>query len=154
MTTHLSLFWDDWIERFKENSDKYIKPNDKGVESIVDELDLSETGMPVENAEKTWRWIYKNIRYKLSKKWKTPSETLESGIGDCEDVTFLFASVMANLEMEDNYIKVGELIRKNDGVELHTWNELDGKLVDATGSPDGMEGFKYKEIESFRIEVL
>lgn len=146
-----SAFWNQWADRFNENYPKYVTPNNKKVVEAVEELPVDIYSSDKEKVIAVWRGIRDRVDYKLSKKWKTPEETLEDGIGDCEDVTFLATSMFLRLDLTSE-IRVGDLIDKEDGSrELHTWNVSNGIRLDATGDPEDTKKFNYKIVKSFKF---
>ena len=98
-----------------------------------------------------WRWVIQNTQYKISKEWKEPEETISTGVGDCEDVTFLIASMLASLGVNRTKVVAGYLIKPNSEPEPHTWNEVDGMVVDATGSPEEVIHLKYDREFAYTI---
>lgn len=58
--------------------------------------------------------------------WKTPKETLETGSGDCEDLSFLLASLLWSNDIE-SLIVVGTF-----NGEGHMWVEVDDKIYETT----------------------
>lgn len=145
-------FWDDWNERFESNANKYIKPDDKMVESVANSIDLEGASSEYEIAVEAWDFVDKNVDYRLSKKWKTPRETLTSGIGDCEDRVFLLGSILPNLGVEQFEVVVGEAVVGNEG-EFHNWMRVNGKVVDPTTPVGTTDEIGYVEENSFTINT-
>ena len=145
-------FWKTWKDRFEDERSLFITPNNPSVSQAADRasrrgLSRKETAMDV------WEYIYDNVDYILSKRWKTPAETLRERTGDCEDVTFLAASMLVSLGIDDFTIEIGELIYPDGRVELHTWVEVDDLVVDPTGSPRKNPVLKYRSVQSYRINA-
>lgn len=80
-----------------------------------------------------WQFVADNICYvderRLPKAkgatdiWQFPAETLATGSGDCEDCSFLLASLMiASGIPEDNIrVVIGQLIRAGQPTQAHAW---------------------------------
>lgn len=79
--------------------EKYLEPYNQDIKklanTIVDENDTSD-----EKMYKIEQWVHDNIPYKFDMEnygtdeyWATPSETLRTGSGDCEDGAFLIHSL-------------------------------------------------------------
>jgi transglutaminase-like putative cysteine protease len=99
-------------------------------------------------------YIQSNIRYAedtgdVSEYWQLPSETLARGTGDCEDVAFLFASLMAAQRYPVRVI-VGTL----DGVG-HAWPEIkiNGNWVPIEPLAVQNVSYIFKNPEKYRKEV-
>lgn len=147
----LQRFWSGWIERFESNSDKYITPNHPLVLDEVDKVgDI--VGGDEEKALELWIHILENIQYRLSKKWKTPAETLTSGIGDCEDMDFLLLSMFPHYGITDGELVIGSLETWNGRKGLHTWVEIDGGVVDPTGDPVEVDAVNYSAVKRFSMD--
>lgn len=147
----IAVFWDNWLDRFDRETDKFITPNNEVVVKAVDSLDVTKNSSKMDKVEAVWNYVFDNVEYKLSKKWKTPEETIDSGIGDCEDVTFLTSSMLLRLGV-NNFMCTGDLVDKEDGSkELHTWNRVGDVLIDTTGAPEDMDGLKYSRVECVKL---
>jgi len=85
------ILWPYWTERFEDESGKFITPNNSLVQSAVSESGARSETTPAPKAMACWLWVNDNVQYDLSKRWKTPEQTITEGLGDCEDVTFLLA---------------------------------------------------------------
>lgn len=147
----LDRFWSGWIERFEGDVDTYITPTHPAVVREVDEVgDL--VGDDYDKAKELWLHVRNSIRYSLSKKWKTPAETLSSGVGDCEDLDFLLLSMFPHYGITDGELVIGSLRTQSDRIGLHTWIEIDSRIIDPTGHPRDVDGVAYKEVERFNIQ--
>lgn len=144
------VFWADWMEKFNNNTHKYITPSNGLVVKESEKVKQSVLMGDIEKAMKASDIVFENIEYKLSERWKTPKETLEEAAGDCEDVTFLLASMLPNLGIEESKIQVGRL-ETEGGHELHTWNMVDGKVIDGTGMSTMVDNTKYKPVNTWLI---
>lgn len=143
--------WPDWEERFSDEYNDYITPNNPTVVRAVNESDALQRNTPQGMAESCWQWVITNTEYKISKEWKTPEETINSGVGDCEDVTFLIASMVASLGVSGSKVVAGYLTKPNGEPEPHTWNVVDGMIVDATGSPSDVQNIRYDREFAYTI---
>jgi transglutaminase-like putative cysteine protease len=150
---HELTFWPEWEQRFEAEYDQYITPQNMMVKRAVVKSDAGSVNSDKEQAKKCWQWVADNIKYKLSEKWKTPEETIFSATGDCEDVTFLIASMLARLGIDNSRIVVGYLEKEGYKPELHTWNEVNGMVIDATGEPQDIPNLEYDKEFSFTVAV-
>lgn len=143
-------FWVDWFERFEEEHEQYITPKNKAVGQELRKVKTPKWGETV--SKRIWLRVYDTIEYRLSREWKTPEETIEEGVGDCEDVTFLIASMAAAAGISDNYVQAGYLIFPDGQSELHTWNLIGGKVMDGTGKPSTVRKLRYQPVRTYRVE--
>lgn len=77
-------------------------------------------------------FVHSEVKYKSERGdfWQMPVETLEKGVGDCEDSSLLLASLLlCYLPSEDVYVVAGDW--KGDG---HCWVLADWHLVESTRS--------------------
>jgi hypothetical protein len=81
----------------------FITANDSLIKSMAQqmktmgneaELDKNEMGQMVLNFVQSIPYQYDNITYNVQDYWVFPLETLYHGKGDCEDKSFLYASIM------------------------------------------------------------
>ncbi|MBI5539675.1 MAG: transglutaminase domain-containing protein [Bacteroidia bacterium] len=100
----------------------YITPSNKDVIAIVHQL----SGNQIESC---FNYVSLNIEYVIDKQqygfdeyWAFPEETISRRMGDCEDTSFLLASLLLASGINQNYIRVviGFLHRKG-----HAWVEVD-----------------------------
>jgi len=144
-------FWIEWEDKFEDDSNSYITPQHPEVG------EAASVAMPVAGstdeqvARAAWRYVYENVDYVLSEEWKTPAQTLREGTGDCEDVTFLIASMLPNMGIDRSSIVIGNLVFPNGKEELHTWNEVNGTVIDATGSQESSELSEYNPETTYKI---
>lgn len=143
-------FWEEWTGRIKRQSGKFITPANPLVREHSRKIDTGTGERRDERAVRVWEHVASTIEYKLSKEWKTPGQTLKEGVGDCEDVTFLVASMLPNVGVDESVIKLGE-IDKGGEVEAHTWNVVGGKIIDATAMPGENRGIEYIEKGSIKL---
>jgi len=143
-------FWDTWMARFEQNRGAYITPDNREVISAARAATKSG-GTDKDQGMAAWSYIHSRVKYVLSREWKTPAQTLREGTGDCEDVTFLAASMLLNMSVSDPQVAVGTLIYPNGDNELHTWVKVDGLVVDPTGSPDRSPEVTYKPVKTYTI---
>jgi len=148
-----SRFYDEWKARFEDNWQKYIRPESRRVRRwsrrVENMCQACDTGRPID----AWDYVYENVEYRLSKKWKTPNETIRSGIGDCEDVTFLLASIFPAMGVDTHQIVLGEIIFPDGKSEFHTWNEYQGMVIDATGTPESTDMIQYIPEQKWEISL-
>lgn len=141
--------WDSWVERFERYNPKVITPNNSMV--VSESRRIRPGSDDVDRALNAWDHVMSRIEYGLSPGWKTPQETLKYREADCEDFTFLLASLFPNLGIKESKVVVGELISPTGKSEFHTWNVVAGRVIDATGTQKDVEKLQYKEAESWRI---
>lgn len=153
MSANEKEFWDWWVKRFIDEHEQYITPDNHLVKQWTSGAKLDRESNPEHKALKAWDYVHERIDYKLSRKWKTPEETIQDSEGDCEDVTFLIASMLASDGVEKTQIGLGELVYPDQKKQLHTWNVVNDTVIDATGVPDGINTFKYDE-KVDRINVV
>lgn len=147
----LEQFWDNWVERFNEHTERYVRVNNEYVLNEVSKLDINDSDTTFDKARKAWLHVYKNYSYRLSRDWKTPPETINDGEGDCEDFTFLLASMFPNVGITESFIIVGNLYYGDGTMELHTWNEVAGQTIDGTGPPDVVRQLRYDEVKRWKV---
>lgn len=146
-----SEFWDSWGDRFTRESDEYITPYHPAVIEAVGNVEFSDCCMDWIRTVDMWEWVKGNINYKLSREWKEPAQTLSEGVGDCEDLDFLLASMMLNDGVQDFELVIGYIIHKDGREEEHTWLRMNDMVIEPTTLPERMNGLKYKEVKSFLI---
>jgi hypothetical protein len=152
-STVMGFFWRGWIDRFEDNRRKYITPDEKIVVEESKKIKRKPGEDDKDVARKVWIHILQTVDYKLSKKWKTPRETLTSGVGDCEDMDFLAISMMNNLGVDDINLAVGNLTTPRGEGGLHTWVVVDEMVVDPTGTPEDVKKAVYKPHHRFDIQI-
>lgn len=145
------IFWDDWEERLADEADKFVTPNDPVVVEEANKIDINGARTERDVALDTWRHVARRIDYELSKEWKEPRQTLQEGVADCEDLTFLIASLLPNLGVEKSFMHAGDLIFEDGDEQKHSWNVVGGMIVDATGMPEDIVGLKYRPLLKFRV---
>jgi len=143
-------FWKGWKDRFRDERDRFITPTNPAViEASAQAQQGASTDKEV--ALNAWKYIYDNTEYILGKEWKTPQQTLREKTGDCEDVTFLIASMLKYMGVNNVKIGIGELIFPDGEVELHTWVEVKEKVIDATGEPSLAAEVTYKPVKKYAV---
>jgi len=139
------ILWPYWTERFEDESGKFITPNNSLVQSAVSESGARSETTPAPKAMACWLWVNDNVQYDLSKRWKTPEQTITEGLGDCEDVTFLLASMFAHAGINKSQVVIGYLDKPQSPPLAHTWNRVNDTLIDGTGSPETVANLTYQE---------
>ncbi len=147
-----SRFYDEWAERFETEWRSYIRPSDPKVEKWSGIAVRGDKMSDEEKAERVWMYVYNNVEYDLSEKWKSPRETINSRKGDCEDVTFLIASMLPNVGVEKSYVVLGSL-KINGEKEYHTWNKVGDMVIDGTGGKDAVKSQTYTPEKKWEILV-
>jgi hypothetical protein len=133
---------------------QFVQPDTPGVVAIA----RSFSSLPKDKfIEAAWGWVVNNIKYppgnletadrhyleaftgKARRRyvtfdyWSFPAETLTTGYGDCEDVSFLLASILRSRLSEDEvFVTIGTF--RDFG---HAWVTLgDGLVLEATSTPE------------------
>lgn len=146
-----SRFYQGWEERFEDETETFITPTNSKVVEISETALMSGFEGQMTSARDAWQWVYTNIDYKLSKEWKTPEQTIREGIGDCEDVTFLIASMLPNMGVDESVVVLGELMFPDGRGQFHTWNEVGDMVIDGTGSMDKVKTLNYVPHKRYKI---
>lgn len=112
----------------------FVQVNDAILKIVVKDNSLNKGSLD-DIAYKCEQWVLNNIKYesdeviaKQPEFWQKPTETLQRGMGDCEDQAYLVASLMLNTEkMPTDRVRVvaGEV--KEGG---HAWVEYRRKKDD------------------------
>lgn len=145
------IFWDRWSDKFTYNANDYISPNNKAVDDAVEDAGVCDSCPKDKKVDDVWEYVNETIRYKLTKEWKVPEQTLNEGGGDCEDMSFLASSMLLNIGIDGFDFVIGDLIGVGDGVEKHTWLEVDGRIVDPTAPMGGNGNLEYRAEKKFTI---
>lgn len=146
-------FWSDWVDKFKTQADSLITPNNSYVQNHASKVSITPAMDSPQKVTQIWHYIAEEIRYKLSKEWKTPEETLTSRIGDCEDVDFLFISMLPHHGITTCNLQIGYLTYPDKSREAHTWVKHNGRIIDPTAFPQELDGNRYKPQRSIQINV-
>lgn len=137
-------FWDNWEDKFVREVDRLVTPQDRCVMEIANSIGFGGLGSMRTDVEKGWSWIYENIDYELSKEWKSPSVTISEGVGDCEDMDFLFLSMVPWMGATEADLVIGNFI-DDDQQGAHTWVEVNGRVVDPTTNTLSVNPKNYNE---------
>lgn len=141
-----------WANEFDNNYHRVITPDAPAVLEAAEEIDNSQR--PVKVVVDVWEWVTENINYVLTDSWRSPQEVIESGKGDCEDVSFTILSICLALDIEYMYVVLGRLKYPNKSrpPENHVWLEYDGYIIDGTVNPDSItNASRYVEIDTYKI---
>lgn len=145
-------FWDNWESKFNLNGKRYLDPDEQKVRHTVEHLNIAENRSDIEVARDISDWISSNHKYELTKRWRKPEDTLEEGVGDCEDYTFLLASILPHFGIKKFDIVAGDA-RYSGNSEFHVWMELDGEVIDPTASSLQSETVQYIPELTFNIDM-
>ena len=92
----------------------FIVLNDELVKNVIKKYKLDQGRTPDDIAWNIQKWVVKFLSYKYDEDsdqcpefWQFPFETLQSGVGDCEDGAILITSLLANAGIPDFRCKVG-----------------------------------------------
>lgn len=111
----------------------WITPNNYEVVTIAERFKSSNRELTVYNLYSFVTSL--NYIVDLDDFWQKPEETLNRGGGDCEDLSFLLASLMASSDVKGVYIAMGVsresvmIARIGSG---HMWVEYRGKAYETT----------------------
>jgi len=89
--------------------EKDFEPILKDVTSYID-VRIFMVTRNIQTVDDYAQWLIKNMRYQKDADrdiWSNPSETLQRGFGDCEDLAFLTAEVLKILGHQPRVIAVG-----------------------------------------------
>lgn len=153
---------------------QFVTPNAPGVARVEAQLPAGER----EFVAAAWRWVAENIRYpegppdvedehyfaafrgrtrrryRVYDYWSFPAETLATGVGDCEDASFLLASILRR-RLPDTRVFVTVGLFDNYG---HAWVTVDGLVLETTpGLPSyvaAREQFPYAAFFRFNDTVV
>jgi len=145
-------FWDKWEDKFMGNFNDYITPSEPAVKAAIRNAGVCSKCDREQKVTDVWEYVYESVDYELTKEWKTPKETLDSGTGDCEDVCFLAASMLIQSEVSGFDFVIGEMNGTGDK-EKHTWLDVDGRIVDPTNGVGENENMEYTPEKRFTIKV-
>lgn len=144
--------WDDWREKFTSDFREYITPCDDAVVEASKSLNVSKTSTDGVKAIAVWEFIDSSLDYELSKVWKSPSESLSSGVADCEDRVFLACSMLPNIGVDKFDIVIG-MAGYGGRSGPHAWMEVNGKVVDPTTNRQTSRIVEYNEEDRFTVKV-
>ena len=116
----------------------FLTPNEPAVQSVATKLKSGAISncfyavAPITETEckvhETLGYVHANITYTSDKKkhglseyWSFPKETLESGEGDCEDISFTIASILLALNLPSDRVRVALGVKDFIG---HAWCEV------------------------------
>ncbi|PKK85731.1 MAG: hypothetical protein CVT48_04170 [Thermoplasmata archaeon HGW-Thermoplasmata-1] len=107
-----------------------IMSDDSGIRSIAEGIRdavVDETGSAgaMDVAAALFRWLKQNTDYKLSSQGnaKQATETLSDRKGDCDDLTFLYISLLRSVSIPARFA-VGYLVQGQNVAEAHAWAEV------------------------------
>ena len=143
-------FWTYWSDRFLSGHHTYITPRDPAVIDATTDA-TTNTSSAYNTGLSVWDWVAQHTTYTLSKDWKQPAQTITEGKADCEDVTFLIASMMLAAGYQDTDIAIGYLVYPDGTAELHTWNTIAQEPVDGTGTPGNIDQYTYDTVATFTL---
>jgi len=145
-----SYFWDNWESKMMVNYRKYIAPDSQAVTELANSLNILENQTHAGIAGDISDWIANNYDYKLEKRWRRPEETIQDQMGDCEDYTFLLASLLPHFGVDEFTIVAGEAITGSKS-ELHVWLEIDGDVTDPTA--DALQAQSVSYMDELRFDI-
>lgn len=147
-----SIFWSKWINKFEDSDGKYITPGEEMVVHEARSISFDESNGKEDIARTVWSHVHKEIKYNLSKEWKPPAQTLVERVGDCEDMVFLMISIFPNVGIENPKMVIGSMERPDGRGGFHVWVEVDGIVMDPTGTPESIEDIEYSPRTKFGIQ--
>lgn len=118
----------EFAEKLKGKMKAYLKPSpfidsrSKQIRGIGEEILAETKDLPAwDQVEAIYSWVRENVRYKFDKLPHTCAEALESGHGDCEELSALFIAICRSRGIPARAV----------WVPGHTYPEF--YLADATG---------------------
>lgn len=145
-------FWYEWETKFTRMSDAYINPNHPLVVEEAERLDIDKNQSDVAIAKELWKYIQNEYKYKLTKKWNRPEESIRIKIGDCEDYCFLLGSLLPHFGVNEFSIVTGSAITENAS-EFHVWMIVGDEVIDPTAPVDMQREIEYQTELRFDIKV-
>lgn len=111
---------------------RFLKPGDRAIELKAREIEyrLRQAGEDNELNRITEafnfvsieiEYVYDEVQFGFTDYWQLPSETLRSKKGDCEDTSFLLASLLLALRINQKRVRVVLGRFREDG---HAWVEV------------------------------
>lgn len=110
----------------------FSEPDNEVIRRCLQEINLPEARVPGSfdlRAWKIWKYVAESISYVVDKNaegindfWQFPEETLMLRKGDCEDASFLLATLLLASGISDHCVRValGKVVSP-DGVIGHAW---------------------------------
>ena len=145
-------FWIEWERKFLGSSgNPWIVPGNPSVKNAAKRAVKPSSVTESEMVDDVWRWVDKNIKYKLTKEWQRPPELLITKVGDCEDMSFLIASMLHSLGVEESKLLTGYVVRPSGKKMPHVWNEVNGEFIDGTVPHDNTRGIVYEVMDEYEI---
>ena len=71
----------------------YIESKDKRIKEIAAQIDAGDSATAWEQVEAIYKWVRENIRYEFDTQIHSCIDALESGHGDCEELSSLFIAI-------------------------------------------------------------
>ena len=71
----------------------YIESNNKHVKQIAASIELDQSVPAWDQVETIYRWVRENIEYKFDTKIHSCMHALETGLGDCEELSSVFIAI-------------------------------------------------------------
>jgi len=120
---------------FHQVDDVKVKPRDDTVYSVKDfirPMDVLDIANLCDDTNGTWDLVCSSISYveDPTEHWQFPLETWDKKEGDCEDTSFLLASILRN-NLEDAYVCAG-LFKSRGQSWGHAWVAYDGYIFETT----------------------
>lgn len=140
---------DRWTQKFESDYQDYITPQSGSVRRTSNIIRKKIDG--IDERQVINAWVYDHIVYVGSNRWRKPESTLSNRRGDCEDVTFLIASMLPHFGYGRSKIEIGRLKMRSGEDEFHTWNRAKGDIIDGTAGPEMINEESYKKEESYII---
>lgn len=88
-----------FAKRIPSRVRQYLKPSPfieskhKRIREIAAELESEATGSAFEQVEQIYRWVRENVEYRFDEKIHSCIDALDSGYGDCEELSSLFIAI-------------------------------------------------------------
>jgi len=148
----MERFWDGWEDKLLQEKDRLITPNSKEVINETKTIGFENDMDKLAITKKIWTHVERTVDWTLDKEWQSPDKLLTTRRGDCEAMCFLILSMLPNAGVYDGELVIGNLIRPSGRGGPHVWIEVDGVVMDPTGTQESVKDMEYEEVNRFKIE--
>lgn len=103
----------------------FVQPDNPDVLAVFSQIGSDPWGL--------YDFVCREIDYRrdIGEFWQTPSETLASRRGDCEDTSILLTSLIRAGGVPNCYVALGSLGNSLENYG-HAWCQLDGQIMETT----------------------
>lgn len=148
----VNRFWADWDQKFKRANSQYIKPDHPVVVREAGSLNINTAQSDVDIANDLWDYVRDNYGYNLTKRWRHPEDTIDEGLGDCEDYCFLIGSLLPHFGVNEFTIIAGKASFQEKS-EFHVWMKVGDSIIDPTAAKWKVNKLSYRPELVYDIKV-